>query len=71
VTLHLAAIRENRSRDLIESMRRQTLIKKLTALKEFWPEEAREKLLNAAWRIDGEVMSGAIAKDRPRRSLRR
>lgn len=36
---------------------------------EFWPEEAREKLLDAAWRIDGQVFSGAIEKDPPRRSI--
>jgi len=50
-------------------MRRQTLIKRLAALMEFWPEEAREKLLDAAWRIDGQVFSGAIEKDPPRRSI--
>ena len=42
------------------SIRKTTLIKKLTALIEHWPIEAREQLLEAAWRIDGRLVAAAI-----------
>lgn len=60
--LHLSAVRENRPRDLMGgmSMRKTTLIKKLTALIEYWPVEAREQLLEAAWSIDGKQIAAAI-----------
>jgi hypothetical protein len=35
-------------------------IKKLTALIEYWPVEARDQLLEAAWSIDGKLIAAAI-----------
>jgi len=60
--LYLSAVRGNRFRDSIEGMsiRKTTLIKKLTVLIENWPIEAREKLLEAAYRIDSGLIAAAI-----------
>jgi hypothetical protein len=44
------------------SIRKTTLIKKLTVLIENWPIEAREQLLEAAYRIDGGLVAAAIER---------
>ena len=62
--LHLSAVRGKEPRASMEGMsiRKTTLIKKLTTLIERWPIEAREQLLEAAWRIDGKLIADAFER---------